>query len=290
MREVGKAKSHELKNIIIITISAFIYAVGISCFLDPNQLAPGGITGIAVILNRFVNVETGTLYFWLNVPVVLLGVWKFGVRFMAKTAFAIVMVSVFTNSLNPVGALTDDLLIAGAVGGILIAVGMGMIFRAGATTGGTDIIIKVLRQKYRHLKTGFLFLVSDVIIVSISGLVFKNLNIVFYALVTVIISGKALDYVLYGGDEAKMIYIMTDKDHEIGRRLMNELEVGVTYLQGRGGWKDIDKMVVFTVVPNRLGPEVEEIVKTEDPAAFMIVGNALEIYGEGYKDFFAEKI
>jgi len=285
-----RKKTHELKNIITIIVASLIYSVGISCFLDPNQLAPGGITGIAVILNRLLNVETGTLYFWLNVPLVLLGIWKFGVHFMAKTFFAIVMISAFTNLLNPVGALTTDLLIAGAVGGILIAVGVGFIFKAGATTGGTDIVIKILRQRFRHLKTGFLFLCTDLIIVGISGIVFRDLNIVFYALVTVIISGKALDYVLYGGDEAKMIYIITDQPEQIGERLMNELEVGITYLHGKGGWNDKEKLVVFTVVSTRLGPEVEEIVKREDPAAFMIISNANEIYGEGYKDFFAEVI
>ena len=285
-----KKKRHEVRNIMMIIIAALIYSIGISCFLDPNKLAPGGITGIAVILNRLLNVETGTLYFWLNVPLVLLGIWKFGIQFMAKTAFAIVMVSVFTNMLNPVGALTTDLLISGAVGGILIAVGVGLIFKAGATTGGTDIIVKILRQKFRHLKTGFLFLCMDIIIVSISGIVFRDLNIVFYALVTVIISGKALDYVLYGGDEAKMILVMTDMPEDIGNRLMNELGVGITYLQGKGGWKDTEKLVVFTIVPKRLGPQVEEIVKNEDPKAFMVISSANEIYGEGYKDFFEEVI
>ncbi len=281
---------HELKNIVMIIIASLIYAVGISLFLDPNQLAPGGITGIAVILNRLVDIETGTLYFLLNVPIVLLGLWKFGVRFIAKTALAITIISVFTNLLAPVGALTDDLLMSSAIGGILIAVGIGLIFKAGATTGGTDIIIKILRQKYRHLKTGFLFLCTDVIIVGISGLVFRDLEVAFYALVTVIITGKALDYVLYGGDEAKMLFIMTEQPKEIGDRLMKELDVGVTYLQGKGGWTGKEKMVVFSMVPNRLGVQVEEIVKAEDPAAFMVITSATEIYGEGYKDFFAEVI
>lgn len=280
----------EAGNFLKITIASLIYAVGISLFLDPNELAPGGVTGIAVILNRLVNIETGTLYFLLNVPIVLLGIWKFGLQFIAKTAYAIVLVSVFTNVLAPIGALTDDLLMAGAIGGILIAVGIGIIFKAGATTGGTDIIIKILRQKYRHLKTGFLFLISDVIIVSISGLVFQDLNVAFYALATVVICGKALDYVLYGGDEAKMFFIMTDKSKEIGKRLMEELDVGVTYLKGEGGWTGKEKNVVFTMVPKRRGPEVEEIVKGEDPVAFMVVTSASEIYGEGYKDLFGEKI
>lgn len=283
-----KGLKYELKNLLIIAAASMIYAAGISLFLDPNKLAPGGITGIAVILNRLVDMETGTLYFLLNIPIILLGIWKFGIRFIAKTAYAITLTSVFTNILTPIGALTEDLLMAGAVGAILVAIGVGLIFKAGATTGGTDIIIKILRLRYRHLKTGFLFLCMDVIIVTISGFVFRDLNLAFYALATVIISGKALDYVLYGGDEAKMLYIITEEPKQIGNRLMEELGVGITYLQGRGGWTGKEKQVIFCMVPNRMGPQVEEIVKTEDPRAFMVVTSAKEIYGEGYKDFFGE--
>lgn len=280
----------ELKNLLLIAAAALIYAAGISLFLDPNRLAPGGITGIAVILNRLIPVETGTLYFLLNVPIVLLGIWRFGLKFIAKTAWAIFLTSFFTNLLSPVGALTDDLLMAGLAGGVLIAVGIGLIFKAGATTGGTDIIIKILRQKYRHLKTGFLFLCSDVVIVAISGFVFRDLNVALYALLTVVISGKALDYVLYGGDEAKLLYIITENPVQIADRLMHELEVGVTYLQGEGGWTGREKKVIFCVVQKRLGPQVEEIVKLEDPLAFMVVTSANEIYGEGYKNFFSEAL
>ena len=280
----------EAKNLLQIAIGSLIYAAAISNFLDPNQLAPGGISGISVILNHVTSIETGTLYLLFNIPIVALGIWKFGMRFMAKTAYAIVLVSAFTNLLAPFGSLTSDMLIAGVAGGILIAVGVGVIFKAGATTGGMDIIIKLLRGKFPHLKTGFLFLCADVVVVSISGLVFRDLNLVFYALATVVISGKALDVVLYGGDEAKMIFIMSDNSQIIGGRMMRELGVGVTYLTGKGGWKQTEKQVLMTVVPKRLGPQVGEIVKAEDPAAFTIITSASEIYGEGYKDLFAEAL
>ena len=281
---------HEIKSLLLITVATLIYAVGISLFLDPNRLAPGGVTGIAVILNRLVEIETGTLYFLLNLPLVMLGLWKFGLRFIAKTAYAVVLVSLFTNLLGPMGALTEDLLIAGVVGGVLIAVGVGLIFKAGATTGGTDIIVKILRRKHRHLKTGFLFLCTDVLIVSLSAMVFRDIEIAFYALLSVIVCGKALDYVLYGGDVAKMLFIITEKPEQIGARLMAELDVGVTYLQGQGGFTGAEKRVVFTMVPNRLGAEVRDIVKHEDPVAFMVVTSANEIFGEGYQDIFWEEI
>ena len=277
-------------NLLVIAAASAVYAAGISLFLDPNNLAPGGVTGISVILNRLSGIETGTLYFLLNVPIVILGIWKFGFRFMIKTAYTIVLTSFFTNLLSSYGGLTDDPLLAALAGSVLIAVGIGMVFKAGATTGGMDIIIKILRQKYRHLRTGFLFQCTDMVIVAISGFIFRDLNIALYALIAVLISGRALDYVLYGGDEAKMIYIITVKPGEVGKKLLEDLDVGFTYLQGKGGWTGQEKQVIFCVVRRQLGPRVEEIVKEEDPAAFMIITSASEIYGEGYKDLFAEQV
>ncbi len=285
-----KKSIRTIRDLIMIAVASAVYAAGISLFLDPNNLAPGGVTGIAVILNRLCGIETGTLYFLLNVPIVLLGLWKFGLKFMIKTAYAIVLTSTFTNLMANHGALTSDPLLAALAGSVLIACGIGLVFKAGATTGGTDIIIKVIRQKYKHLKTGFLFQCTDMTIVAISGFIFKDLNVALYALIAVLISGRALDYVLYGGDEAKMIYIITQKPREIGKRLLEDIDVGITYLQGKGGWTGAEKEVIFCVVRKQLGPKVEEIVKEEDSAAFMIITSASEIYGEGYKDFFAETL
>ena len=279
-----------IKHLILIAAASVIYAAGVSLFLDPNNLAPGGVTGVSVILNRLSGIETGTLYFLLNVPIVLLGIWKFGWRFIMKTAYAIFMTSAFTNLLSSYDALTDDPLLAALAGGVLMACGVGMIFKTGATTGGMDIIIKIIRQKYRHLKTGFLFQCTDIIIVGISGLVFRDLNIALYALLAVLICGRTLDYVLYGNDEARMIYIITGRPEAIGRKLLQDVEVGVTYFQGKGGWTGEEKQVIFCIVRKQLSPQVEEITKQEDPSAFMIITSASEIYGEGYKDFFADRL
>lgn len=223
-----------VRDLTLIALAAGIYAVGISLFLDPNNLAPGGVTGIAVILNRLCGIETGTLYLLLNIPIVLLGVWKFGWRFIVKTAYAIVLTSLFTNLLSGRAPLTDDPLLAALAGGVLIASGIGMVFKTGATTGGMDIIIKIIRQKYRHLKTGFLFQCVDITIVAISGFLFRNLNIAMYALIAVLISGRALDYVLYGKDEAKMFYIITGKADQVGSKILKQLNIGITYLQEKG--------------------------------------------------------
>ena len=277
-----------LKKWIQITVASLVYAAGISLFLDPNDLAAGGITGISIILNRLIHVETGTMYLLLNIPILALGMWKFGARFIARTAYAVAMTSVFTNFMSRMKPVTDDLLFAAAAGGMLVAVGMAFIFKAGATTGGTDILVKIIRMRHRYLKTGVIFMCSDVVIVTLSGLIFGNLNLAFYALASVVITSWVMDFVLYGGDEAKLFYIITNMPEEIGQRLLEELDVGVTYLKGKGGWTGEDKKVIFCVVQKRTGAKVEEIVKDLDPNAFTIITSATEIYGEGYKDYFGE--
>lgn len=279
-----------IMDYLLIIIGSLLYALGISLFLDPNNLAPGGMTGIAVILNRLSYLDVGTLYFLLNIPVIVLGLVKFGFRFIFKTAFSIAFTSLFTNYLARYATFTDDLLMASVAGGILLAAGMGMIFRAGGTTGGTDIIVKVLRQKYRHLKTGSLILYLDLVIVAASGFVFQDLRVALYALLTVFINGKAIDYVLYGHDDAKLIYIITNQSHEIADAILNDLSIGCTFLSGKGAWTGEEKEVIMTVAHNRTSPMIEEIVKQLDPQAFLIISSASEIYGEGYKDILAEKI
>ena len=134
-----------IRDLLLIFVASLIFGAGISLFLDPNNLAPGGVTGISVILNRLSGVDTGTLYLIINIPIIILGIWKFGLRFMAKTAYAVVLTSWATNLLAPYGPATEDPLLAALTGSVLMALGIGMIFKAGATTGGTDIIIKLFR-------------------------------------------------------------------------------------------------------------------------------------------------
>lgn len=279
-----------LKQILGIIVGSFVYACGISLFLDPNNLAPGGLIGIAVILNRILGLETGTLFFLLNIPVVILGLWKFGYRFIGSTFFAVIINSVFTNYTTRFGVVTTDPLLASLAGSILVGTGIGIVFRSGATTGGIDIIIKILREKYKHLKTGYLFLLLDVIIVAISGFVFRDFNIIMYALIAVVVSGQVMDYVLYGRDEAKLIYVISDKADLIADRILDEVDVGATFLQGQGAYTGAEKKVIMCVVKKNQGPKLEEIVKQEDKAAFLIISSANEIYGEGYKNILKEKI
>lgn len=278
-----------IKKYVIITISALLNAIAISMFIDPNNLAPGGVTGIAIIISRFVPVETGTLIFALNIPILLFAIWQFGIRFTISTIYATMLISVFTNLLAPIGAATNDILLAALAGGVIYAVSIGMIMKVGTTTGGMDIIVKWLRMKLPYLKTGVLFFITDVIIVSVSGIVFRDIDAALYAGITVVVNSIVLDLVLYGRDEAKLLYIISDRPKEITERILTELDIGVTYIEGRGAYSGREKQVLMCVAKKQMSPRVEVIVKEEDADAFMVITSATEIFGEGYKSYFAER-
>ena len=285
-----KSIRRQIFEYICITAASFVYAVGVALFIDPSNLAPGGLTGIAIIVSRLTGVETGTLIFILNIPIVLIGFWKFGWKFMVSTFYCVIATSVFTNLLAPYGAATNDILLSAIAGGALVAASIGFVFKCGATTGGTDIIVKLLRRRFPHLRTGALFMLTDAIIVTVSVFVFRDLNAGLYAAITVVVTSVVMDFVLYGRDEAKMIYIISDHSENITARLLEELNIGVTHIEGTGAYSGKEKKVIFCVMRKTLAPRAEQIVREEDADIFMIVSNATEIFGEGYKSYFSEKL
>ena len=273
-----------------ILAASALYAAAIALFLDPNHLAPGGVSGIAIIINQLTQIPTGTLILIMNVPLMALGMWKLGFRFLLSTLVAVISSSIFTNLLAPYGPLTTDPLLAACAGGALLAVGMGLLFKLGATSGGTDILIRVIKLKYKHLKTGSLFLITDCCVIAASALVFRNVDLALYAAIATILSSFCLDLVLYGRDEAKLVYLITDHEKAIANRLLEELEIGVTYLQGQGAYTRDNKKVILCAMQKRLLPRVQEIAMEEDPCAFLIVTSASEIFGEGFKDISAPRL
>ncbi len=280
----------KVKKYVIITVAAFLYAVGVSLFTDPNNMAPGGVTGIAIILSRVIPVNTGTLIMLINIPILIFAVWKFGIALTVSTIYAIALISSFTNVLAPYGAATDDILLAALVGGTLTAVSIGVIFRQGATTGGMDIIVKALRLHFPHLKTGKIFFVADALVVTLSCIVFRDLNAALYAAISAICTSAVMDIVLYGRDEARLLYIISARAETIAGRLLSDLDIGVTYIKGQGAYSGDNKRVIMCVVKKPVSPRAEEIVKQEDPDSFMIITSATEVFGEGYKSYFSERM
>lgn len=285
-----KKSLQTLKQLLICTVGSIIYAAAVSLFLDPNGIVPGGFTGIAMILTRFIPLSTGTLTLILNLPLLAVGIASFGLKFLASTAYCVAVSSVFMNLLLPFGPLTDDVLLSSLAGGALMAIGLEIVLLQGATTGGTDIIVKIVRKHFRGISAGRLFILTDGLIVFCSILVFGNIDAGLYAAICIIVSSSLMDAMLYGRDQAKMIIIISDRPKEISETLMAELDVGATFLEGQGAYSGTEKKVILCVVKKWLLGRALRIIKTVDHESFSIVSTASEVFGEGYKAHDGEQI
>jgi len=281
-----------LKEYLIITFAALIYGVGTSLLVDPNNLAPGGMTGLAIVLNRLVGIGTGMWFLILNIPILLIAIMKFGIRFTISTIYATTMISVFTDLCTRYFGqyIIHDMILAVTIGSAMTAVAIGLIFKCHATSGGTDVIIKLLRLRYPHLKTGILYIMTDMVVIVIAAFVFHDLAAAMYSFLSVLVVSAVVDFVLYGRDGAKLIYIISDRPDIITARLLDELDIGATHVFAQGAYSGEKKKVIMCAIKKRLSPLAEDIVREEDPNAFMIITSASEIFGEGYKSYFDERM
>lgn len=299
MSKLQKAKTGHawtvFKNYLLMTVGAIIYGIAIAVFLDPNQLAPGGVSGLSIILNTLLPIGTGVWILLINVPLLIAALIVFKFKFLIGTLYATLLSSAVIEIVDRgfskyIPDMSDHMLIAALAGGAMLALGIGLVFRGGGSTGGFDIVVKILRRKFRHMKTGGLYLILDCVVIVLSAIVFRNVLVAMYAVVTCVTNSTLLDVVLYGKDNAKMIYIISDHPEEVSARLMQEVETGVTMLYGEGAYTKKDKKVLMCVVRNQQYPMVRDVVKQEDKHAFLIVTKATEIFGEGYKSQDAEEL
>lgn len=274
-----------MKKFLYISFFSLLYAAAVALFLDKNELAPGGVTGIAILLNYVTPIPTGTWVFLLNIPLLIIAWRKFGFSFFAWTGYSLSVISIGTNLLEILPPLTHDTLGAALAGAVLTGISLGFIIRMKATTGGLDIIIRLLRKKYPHRKTGSLYLILDSFIIIGSMFIFHSVKNGIYAGLSVFVASYIMDMVLYGKDEATLFYIITDESEKVAKRLMKDLKVGVTYLKGRGGYINKEKEIIMCATRKTQAPKLEEIVRQVDKNAFLIVTRANEIYGEGYKNY-----
>lgn len=281
-------------QIILISAACVVYAGGLVLFLDPNDLAPGGISGVAIMISRFVPLGVGTIILMLNVPLIIVAYVKFGARFTLMTLYALVLSSaimdIMRGALPADYAVTHDRLLAAAAGGGMMALGLGVIFRAGGTTGGSDIIIRLLRRKFRYVSTGTIFLIFDCLIVGISAVVFGNIETALYAGAALAVHSAVLDRVLYGGNGARMIFIVTTRPDEITAALCDRINISCTLLRGEGGYSHHEKAVLLVVSKKHVYPKIRDAVGAADPTSFMIVSSASEIFGKGYRSLLSSEL
>lgn len=279
-----------LKQYGTILIFSLVYAIGISLFLAPNNLAPGGISGLSIIISYYTHISYGLLYGLINIPIIIFGICKLGIRILVPTIITVILTSTFTNIFSCYPPVTNDLLLAALFGGALVSSGLSMFLKNGSTSGGVDIIVRIIKLRYPHVKTGKLFLFIDIIVVIFSAFAFKNLAIALYASVAVITSSIIMDKILYGTDGAKLIFIISEFNEQIADALLSDLDTGVTYIKGFGAYTHSEKNIIMCVTRKQTFPKLQNAVRSIDDNAFLIVSSANEVLGNGFKSHHADRL
>ena len=289
MSFIIKEKLFSLKWFVrytMIIVGAFILASGFVFFITPHKIVPGGVYGIAIVLHYLIGTPVGATALAFDIPLTLLGLRLLGPRFGAKTVVGFVMTAVFNDGLTYIYGteplIKDDVLLSSIVGGVVIGVGLGLIFKAKATSGGTDIVAMIL-NKYFHVPVGKLLIVVDSIIVLFGLIVFEDWKIPFYSLLVIYIVGKVLDTILEGVNYDKVLFIISEKTEEIRDKIINDLDRSGTYIPSQGMFHQTDKTMIFTVVSRREMTILQDFISSVDPKAFVTVINASEILGEGFR-------
>ena len=273
-------------DILYFFAGAIIYSVSVNMFLSPNGISPGGFTGVAAVINHITNIPTGTMLFIFNIPILILGYIKMGGVFKLKTSFVTVLVSLsldISASLSPI--IRADGILVSMFGGILMGIGLSLILLRGATTGGIDIIAKFVNRKYRHLSVGKIILMADGIVILLNALVYKNAESALYSIVAMYMGTRLMDVLLYGADKGKIIYIITNSPDEICNEINHSVGRGVTKLSVIGGYTGETKIMLMCTVRVHEVAAIHDLVKQYDDRAFMVVSDAGEIIGEGFKGY-----
>ena len=282
-----------LKNIALLTIGAISYALGVSLFVEPNDIAPGGVSGLGILINNLTKgkISVGMFYLGVNIPLLIIACLRFKFAYFISTLYVTVVNSAAMDFISAhFNPLTSDPMLAAVIGGTFIAFGIGLSIHGNGSTGGTDIIVKLLRQRFKQFKSGILFFIMDAIVIVMSAFVFDKVEAALYAAICAFVTSILVDYVLYGPDGAKVIYVISSHPDAIANRLMHETDCGITFLDGKGGYSGAKQQVLMCVFHKHLYPKVRRIVRQEDENAFMIVASAHEVFGEGFKNHANDEI
>ncbi|MBP2651835.1 MAG: hypothetical protein H6Q74_2660 [Firmicutes bacterium] len=271
-----------LKKYIGITVGTLITAIALNMFLIPNKVAAGGVSGMATVVHYLLGVPVGATMLVLNIPLFLASVKVLGTKFGIRTLYGAVFLSVFIDITAPfTPILTHDLLLSSLYGGVLSGIGMGMVFRFGGTTAGTDLAAAII-NKLTKISVGQALLMVDFFVIAAAGLAFESAEISLYALIALFLTTHIIDFVQEGPTSAKAFFIVSNQNEIVAKRIMEELGRGVTFFAGKGGYSGQDKEVLFCVVATGEVSQVKELVQSVDPSAFVIVADTHEVMGEGF--------
>lgn len=272
-----------LTDTAVYILGGVLYSISVNCFLSKNQILNGGFTGFATVINYLSGLPIGTVILFLNIPLFIISYKKLGVRFVISSFWATFIMSALIDMGDFLPVYRGDLLLASLFGGVMSGAGLGIIFINGATTGGTDIIAKLIGLRYPHITLGKTIFLIDLAIIALGGVVYKNIESSLYAAVVIFVSTQTIDYIIFGVHRSSLILIVTEKGDEMRRMITHDIRRGVTVLKGSGGYTNSEKdVLICACYDNQTGKFIKKI-KSFDEKAFLIITNAKEILGEGFK-------
>lgn len=272
---------------VVINVGIILIALGLIWFLEPNTIAPGGVTGLAIVIERLIGLPIYLTNLMINIPLFIVGILVLGKGAGAKTAYGTLGLSFFLVILDKVEfthvPATDDPLLASIFGGVIVGIGIGLLFKMGGSTGGTDLAGAILNKFFPSLSAAKLMMIVDIGVISLAGIVSGSIETALYSSVCLYIMVKSADFIVEDLNYSKSFYIISSKSEEISKRIINELERGVTALQGKGMYSGEPKDVLMCVVNRAQVQKVKSIVREIDPDAFVMLNTTHEVLGEGFQ-------
>lgn len=281
-----KARWYQVRWIVYTVVGSALFALGFALFLVPNNINTGGVSGFAMILRKLLGFgSVGAITMAINIPLFLLGGAKIGKRFFWGSLIGMVVSSVMIDVFGYIPVSPCETMIGALYGGVLCGAGLGMVFVAGASTGGSDIMVRLLKKKYRNVPIGRISIMFDATVVLLTGLVFQDISKALYSGIVVFVCGQVIDAVVYRFDYSRVALIISKEHEAIVKAIDQKLERGATYLHGAGSYTRRDMEVILTVVRKGQLAELKELVMDVDPNAFVIVQEAHQVLGDGFSDY-----
>ena len=270
-------------EIIGTIIGSAIMAFGISEFLLPNQLSSGGFAGIATITYYLFNIPMGIVTFILNIPLFIIAYYRIGKEFVLKLFIGTTSLSIFIDILDKYPVITTDRFLACIYGGIIIGLGTAIILKVGASTGGTELIANIIKTYNSNITLSRYLMIIDILIIILNVIFFKEIEIGLYSVIAIYLYGKLVDIIFEGIYFTKLLFIISDKNDEISQAITTDIKRGVTGLYGKGIYNNKNKLVLICAASTNDIPKIKNVAKNIDDKCFIIVANAREVLGKGFK-------
>lgn len=278
-------------DVLLIVFGSALYAAAFDFFLAPNEINAGGVSGAAMVWIKLTGVgSVGVISILVNIPLFLAGYRHLGKKFFFGSLLGMVVSNALIDALALLPAPETEPLLGALYGGVLSGLGIGLVFARGASTGGVDIAARLLKRRFRNLSMGRLMMAVDGVVVTLTGVAFRDINVVLYCVITLYVSSIALDGMIYGFENSKVAMIVSDHYEAIARNIDRKLDRGATFLKAEGSYERTEKMVVLCAVKRQQLAELKDAVAEVDPDAFVIVQEAHQVLGMGFEHYSRDEL